>query len=71
MVTENDLTLGGRHTMQCTYDVSQNCPLETYITLLNNVTPINVIKGKYVYMKLIFKNKNIPINTLEYLLYIN
>ena len=37
-VTE-DLTLGGRHTMQYTDDVSQNCILETYVVLPSNVTP--------------------------------
>ena len=44
MVTEGDLTLGGEHTMQFTDDVSQNCTFETYIILLTDVTPINLIK---------------------------
>ena len=35
--------LGGGHTMQHTNDVSLNCPLETYIILLTNVNPINLI----------------------------
>ena len=34
MVTEEDLTLGGKHTMQCTDHVSQSCTIETYIILL-------------------------------------
>ena len=38
-----DFTLGGGQTMQYTHDVSQNCTLETYIILLTNVTPINLI----------------------------
>ena len=44
MVMEGDLTLGGGHTMQHTGDVSQNYALETWIILLTNVTPINLIK---------------------------
>ena len=44
MVTEEDLTLGGRQTMQHTDNVSQNCTLKTDIILLTNVTPINLIK---------------------------
>ena len=38
MVMEGDLTWGGEHTLQCTYDVLQNCTPETYIILLTNVT---------------------------------
>ena len=38
MVTEGDLTLGDGHTMQYTDHVSQKCTLETYMTLLTNVT---------------------------------
>ena len=38
MVMEDNLTLGGEHTMQCTDDVSQKCIHETYIILLTNVT---------------------------------
>ena len=44
MVMEEGLTLGGAHTRQYTGDVSENCTLETYITLLANVTQINLIK---------------------------
>ena len=43
MVTEEDMTLGGGHTLQYTDHVSQNCTLETYIILLTNATPINLI----------------------------
>lgn len=39
-----DLTLGNERTMQYTDDILQNCTVETYIILLTNVTPINVIK---------------------------
>ena len=39
LVTEDDLTLGGGHTMQCIDHVSQKCILEIYIILLTNVTP--------------------------------
>ena len=42
---EGDLTLGGKHTIQYTDDVLQNCIAETYIILLTNVTPINSIKN--------------------------
>ena len=41
---EGDLTWGGEHTIQYTDDVLQNCTPETYITLLTNVTPVNIIK---------------------------
>ena len=40
LVTEDDWTLGVGHTMQYTGHVSQKCTLETYVTLLTNVTPI-------------------------------
>ena len=43
MVTEGDQTLGGEQTMQNTNVVLQNCTLETYIILLTNVNPINLI----------------------------
>ena len=43
MVTEDDLTLESGHTMQYTDHVSQKCTLETYVILLINITPINVI----------------------------
>ena len=41
---EKDLTLGGGHTVQYTHDILQNCTLGTYIILLTNVTPVNVIE---------------------------
>ena len=44
VVTEVDLTWGGEHTIQYTDDVLFNCTPETYIILLANVTPRNVIK---------------------------
>ena len=40
---EKDLTLGGGHTVQHTDDESQNRTLETYIILLTNITPKNLI----------------------------
>ena len=43
MVTEGDLTLGGEHIMQYTDDALQNFTLETNISLLTNVTTINLI----------------------------
>ena len=46
MVTEDDLTLGGGHTIQYTDDASSNCALEIYIILFTDVTPINKIKNK-------------------------
>ena len=44
MVMEGDVTWGGEHTVQYTGDISQNCTLETYIILSNEVTPMNSIK---------------------------
>lgn len=32
MMTENDQTLGGKHIMQYTGEVLQNCTPETYVT---------------------------------------
>ena len=46
MMTEGDLTLGCEHTMQYTYGVLLNCILKTYIILLTNVTPINLLLKK-------------------------
>ena len=51
MVTEEGLTLDGRHTMQYTDDVSQNCIHETYRLLLTNVTPLNKREKKLVLIK--------------------
>ena len=39
------LDLGGKHTIQHTDDVLQNCTPEIYIILLTHVTPINSIKN--------------------------
>ena len=36
MVSEDDLTLGGGHTVQYIDHISQKCTLETYIILLTN-----------------------------------
>lgn len=44
MVTEKDQTLGGKHTVKYTDDALQYCTHETYIMLLSNVTPRNLIK---------------------------
>ena len=44
MLTEHDLTFGGGHTVQYTDHVLQKCTLETYMTLLTNVIPKNLIK---------------------------
>ena len=43
MATEDDLTSGGGHTVQCTDHVSQKRALETYVVFLTNVTPINLM----------------------------
>lgn len=43
MVTKDDLTLGGEHTMQYTAHASEKCTFETYVILLTNVIPINLI----------------------------
>ena len=45
-VMEGNLTPGGGHTMQHGDHVSQNGALGTYIILLTNATPINLIKRK-------------------------
>ena len=47
MVTEGDLTLGGEHAMQYTYDVLFNRTLET-CNFFTNVTPINLTKNKKI-----------------------
>ena len=44
MMMEDDLTLSGGHTVQYTDLVLQKCAVETYMILLTNVTPINLIK---------------------------
>ena len=47
MMMEEDLTLGGRHTLQYTQDVSQTCALETNLcNFTNQHHLINVIKNK-------------------------
>lgn len=43
-MTEGDLTLGGKHSMQYTDNVSSNCTLETYVILFTNVTPLKLVK---------------------------
>ena len=48
MVMEGDW--GGKHTIQYTDDVLQNCTPETYIIFLTNVTSINSIKKIYHYI---------------------
>ena len=48
MVMEGDLTWGGEHTIQCTHDILQNCTPETYIILLTNATPINLMNKKKI-----------------------
>ena len=45
MATEEDLTLGGDCTMQYTEGVLQNCTFDPYIMLLNNISPIPLIKN--------------------------
>ena len=43
MPMEEDVTVGGGHTVQCTDHVSQKRALETYVVFLTNVTPINLM----------------------------
>lgn len=45
---EGDLILGGWHAMRYTDDVLLNCTLETYIILLIDAIPINVIKKEVI-----------------------
>lgn len=44
MAKEGDLTLSDEHTMQYADGILQNHTLENYVTLLINVTTINLIK---------------------------
>ena len=53
MMMERDLTWGGEHKIQYTDDMLQNCKPETYIILLTNVTPINLIKKIKICTKLV------------------
>lgn len=43
MVMAGNLTLGGEHVKQYTYDVLLSCTLEACIILLTNVNPENLI----------------------------
>ena len=43
MVMEGDVIWGGEHTIQYTNDILENYTLETYIILLNYLTPVNLI----------------------------
>lgn len=45
MVIEDGMTMSGGHSMQHTDPVSQECALETCMTLLIRVTPIKFLKG--------------------------
>lgn len=56
MLMEEDLPLGGGHTMKYRDDVSYNCTLEMCIILLVSATPIHVIKNNT--QKVIFLNTN-------------
>ena len=49
MVTDGDLILDGEHTVQYTDGLLQNCTLESYIILLTNVTPINLMKVIFLF----------------------
>ena len=48
-VMEDDLTLGGEHTMQHTGDVSQNRTLETYVMLFTNVSLVHLIQKEKIH----------------------
>lgn len=43
MLMEDDLTQGGKYTVQYTDQVLQNCVLQTYIILLTKVIPVYVV----------------------------
>lgn len=43
-MTEGNLTLSGKHTMQYSYNALLDCILEIYVILLTNDTLINLIK---------------------------
>ena len=49
MVKEDDVHLSGGQMMQHTDHISWQCTLETYITVLTNVTPTNLIKTKVLH----------------------
>ena len=57
MVTEDDLTLGGGHTIQYTDHVSQKSIVEIYVILLTNVTSINL--NKIPFNKVNFNLRNL------------
>lgn len=59
MVTNGNLTLGDKQKVQYTNDVLLNCTLETYIILLTDVTPINLIKKNKVTLKLILLRESL------------
>ena len=50
MVSEDDLTLGGGHTVQYIDHISQKCTLETYIILLTNKFNKQNNKNKVYYL---------------------
>ena len=51
-MTEGDLSWGAEHTIPDRGDLLQSCTAETYIILLTNVSPINLIKIKKVKVKI-------------------
>ena len=55
---ERDLALGAEHTRQQADEVLQGSTLETYMSSLTNVTPMNSIKNKIKSFS-IFKTKNL------------
>ena len=51
MVTEDDFTLNGGHTMQYKDHASQKCTLETYYNFINKCHPNNLIKNNSYHLK--------------------
>ena len=48
---EDDLTLGGGHTMQHTDHVPKKCTLDSYRILSTDATSIHIIKKRELYIK--------------------
>lgn len=49
MMTEEDLTLGSKHTMKYTDEILENYTLEIDIIVLTNAIPKNLINLKNIY----------------------
>ena len=62
MVMEGDSTWGVKHTVQFTDGVLWNGTPDTYIILLTNVTPINLIEKKFLKRETTLKKAHNHVN---------